>query len=81
MRPKRDTSYGIAKALLLLGRVSNLPTVFDPAYLTIRIGIGCLLADQLGLGKLKPNANEEPKKVFIQCLKLHLSFEKHPQIS
>ena len=29
MRPKRDTSYGIAKALLLLGRVSNLPTVWS----------------------------------------------------
>ena len=29
MRPKRDTSYGIAKAVLLLGRVSNLPTVWS----------------------------------------------------
>ena len=29
MRPKRDTSYGISKAVLLLGRVSNLPTVWS----------------------------------------------------
>ena len=29
MRPKRDSSYGCVKALLLLGRVSNLPTVWS----------------------------------------------------
>ncbi len=29
MRPKRDSSYGYLKALLLLGRVSNLPTVWS----------------------------------------------------
>ena len=29
MRPKRDSSYGCIKALLLLGRVSNLPTVWS----------------------------------------------------
>ena len=29
MRQKRNSSYGIAKALLLLGRVSNLPTVWS----------------------------------------------------
>ena len=29
MRPKRDSSYGCFKALLLLGRVSNLPTVWS----------------------------------------------------
>ena len=29
MRPKRDTSYGCFKAMLLLGRVSNLPTVWS----------------------------------------------------
>tara|TARA_A100001037_G_C15118415_1_gene622557 strand:+ start:152 stop:1057 length:906 start_codon:yes stop_codon:yes gene_type:complete len=29
MRPKRDSSYGTFKALLLLGRTSNLPTVWS----------------------------------------------------
>lgn len=29
MRPKRNSSYGCIKALLLLGRVSNLPTVWS----------------------------------------------------
>ena len=29
MRPKRDSSYGTVKALLLLGRTSNLPTVWS----------------------------------------------------
>ena len=29
MRPKRDSSYGLFKALLLLGRTSNLPTVWS----------------------------------------------------
>ena len=29
MRPKRDTSYGCFKAMLVLGRVSNLPTVWS----------------------------------------------------
>jgi len=29
MRPKRDSSYGLLKALLLLGRTSNLPTVWS----------------------------------------------------
>ena len=29
MRPKRDSSYGFIKALLLLGRTSNLPTVWS----------------------------------------------------
>tara|TARA_B100001964_G_scaffold134100_1_gene148114 strand:- start:354 stop:1259 length:906 start_codon:yes stop_codon:yes gene_type:complete len=29
MRPKRDSSYGCLKALLLLGRISNLPTVWS----------------------------------------------------
>ena len=29
MRAKRDSSYGCFKALLLLGRVSNLPTIWS----------------------------------------------------
>ena len=42
------------------GQLLNLKWVM--LYLAIRIGAGYLLADQLGFGKLKPYANEEPKK-------------------
>ena len=54
MRPKRDSSYGTAKALLLLGRVSNLPTVWS----------NCLTAWLLAGGDF---TDEEPQLRFL-CL-------------
>mgnify|MGYP002525814088 FL=1 len=47
MRPKRDSSYGCVKALLLLGRVSNLPTVWS----------NCLAAWLLAGGALVESAD------------------------
>ena len=47
MRPKRDSSYGCVKALLLLGRVSNLPTVWS----------NCLAACLLAGGTLVESAD------------------------
>ena len=47
MRPKRDSSYGYFKALLLLGRVSNLPTVWS----------NCLAAWLLAGGALVESAD------------------------
>ncbi|MBC8245078.1 MAG: UbiA family prenyltransferase [Verrucomicrobia bacterium] len=47
MRPKRDSTYGCIKALLLLGRVSNLPTVWS----------NCLAAWLLAGGALAETAD------------------------
>ena len=47
MRPKRNSSYGYVKALLLLGRVSNLPTVWS----------NCLAAWLLAGGELVESAD------------------------
>ena len=49
MRPKRDSSYGCIKALLLLGRVSNLPTVWS----------NCLAAWLLAGGALVESADQQ----------------------
>ena len=49
MRPKRDSSYGCIKALLLLGRVSNLPTVWS----------NCLAAWLLAGGALLESADQQ----------------------
>ncbi len=49
MRPKRDSSYGCVKALLLLGRVSNLPTVWS----------NCLAAWLLAGGALVESADQQ----------------------
>ena len=43
MRPKRDSSYGCFKALLLLGRVSNLPTVWSNCLAAWLLGGGALV--------------------------------------
>jgi 4-hydroxybenzoate polyprenyltransferase len=49
MRPKCDSSYGCIKALLLLGRVSNLPTVWS----------NCLAAWLLAGGALVESADQQ----------------------
>jgi len=49
MHPKRDSSYGCIKALLLLGRVSNLPTVWS----------NCLAAWLLAGGALVESADQQ----------------------
>lgn len=49
MRSKRDSSYGCIKALLLLGRVSNLPTVWS----------NCLAAWLLAGGALLESADQQ----------------------
>ncbi|MDC0065202.1 UbiA family prenyltransferase [Verrucomicrobia bacterium] len=49
MRPKRDSSYGCIKALLLLGRVSNLPSVWS----------NCLAAWLLAGGALVESADQQ----------------------
>tara|TARA_B100001971_G_scaffold42252_1_gene37262 strand:- start:856 stop:1761 length:906 start_codon:yes stop_codon:yes gene_type:complete len=48
MRPKRDSSYGCLKAILMLGRVSNLPTVWS----------NCLAAWLLADGALVESADQ-----------------------
>ena len=48
MRPKHDSSYGCLKAILMLGRVSNLPTVWS----------NCLAAWLLADGALVESADQ-----------------------